>query len=178
MTTGKTIALTIQTFVGKVTCLLFNMLSSSSKEQASFNFMAGVTIYSDFGAQENKVCHCFHCSPSICHEVMWLDAMILAFWMLSFKLAFLLYFIHIRRLFSSFSLSAIRMVLSTYLRLLIFLLAVLIPACDSYSPGFLMMYLACKLNKQRDNIQYFEMLDNNDLTFYWETLGKELWKEK
>ena len=70
LTTGKTIALTIQTFVGKVMCLLFNMLSSSSKEQASFNFMAGVTIYSDFGAQENKVCHCFHCSPSICHEVM------------------------------------------------------------------------------------------------------------
>ena len=71
-----------------------------------------------------------------------------------------------------------RMVLSTYLRLLIFILAVLIPACDSYSPAFLMMYLACKLIKQRDNIQYFKMLGNNDLTFCWETLGKELWKEK
>ena len=35
----------------------------SSKEQASFNFMAVVTICSDFGAQENKVCHCFHCFP-------------------------------------------------------------------------------------------------------------------
>ena len=35
--------------------------SFSSKEQAPFNFMAAVTIYSDFGAQENKVCHCFHC---------------------------------------------------------------------------------------------------------------------
>ena len=32
----------------------------SSKEQASFNFMAAVTICSDFGAQENKICHCFH----------------------------------------------------------------------------------------------------------------------
>ena len=52
-TTRKIIALTIQTFVGKVTCLLFNMLSSSSKEQASFNFMAAVTICSDFGIQEN-----------------------------------------------------------------------------------------------------------------------------
>ena len=39
--------------------------------------MAAVTIYSDFGAQESKVCHCFHCFPSICHEVMGLDVMIL-----------------------------------------------------------------------------------------------------
>ena len=62
MTTGKTIALTRQIFVGKVMSLLFNMLSSFSfKEQASFNFMASVSICSDFGAQENKTCHCFHC---------------------------------------------------------------------------------------------------------------------
>ena len=71
MTTGKTIALTRWTFVGKVMSLLFNMLSEhvkamtghsfSSKEQASFNFMAAVTICSDFGAQENKVSHCFNC---------------------------------------------------------------------------------------------------------------------
>ena len=42
---------------------------------------------------------------------------------------------------------------SAYLRLLIFLLAVLIPACASSSPAFLMMYSAYKLNKQGDNIQ-------------------------
>ena len=36
----------------------------SSKEQASFNFMAVVTIYCDFGVQENKVCHCFHYLPT------------------------------------------------------------------------------------------------------------------
>ena len=52
MTTGKTIALTIWTFVGKIMSLLFNMLSIgytfSSKEQVSFNFMAAVTICSDF----------------------------------------------------------------------------------------------------------------------------------
>ena len=47
--------------------------------------MAAVTICSDFGAPQNKVCHCFHFSPSICHEVMGLDTMILVFWMLSFK---------------------------------------------------------------------------------------------
>ena len=85
VTTGKTIVLTIQTFVGKVMSLLSNMLSRlvfSSKEQASFNFLDAVTIYSDFGNQENKICFCFHCSPSICHEVMEPDAMILVFWML------------------------------------------------------------------------------------------------
>ena len=35
----------------------------SSKKQASFNFMAAVTICSDFGAQKYKICHCFHCFP-------------------------------------------------------------------------------------------------------------------
>ena len=40
------------------------------KEQTSFNFAAAVTVHSDFGSQENKICHCFHFSPSICHEVM------------------------------------------------------------------------------------------------------------
>ena len=65
MTTRKTIALTIQTFVGKVMSLLFKFpmkvyRSFSSKEQASLNFLAAVTVCSDFGAQENKVCHCFH----------------------------------------------------------------------------------------------------------------------
>ena len=41
--------------------------------------MAAVTLCSDFGAHENKICHCFHFSPSICHEVMGPDAMILVF---------------------------------------------------------------------------------------------------
>ena len=49
--------------------------------------------------------------------------------------------------------SAIRVVSSAYLRLLISLLAILIPACDSSSLAFHMMYPACKLNKQGDNIQ-------------------------
>ena len=67
MTTGKTIALTMPTFVRRVMSLLSNVVqvchSFSSKEQASFNFRATVTICSDFGAQENKVCYCFHCFP-------------------------------------------------------------------------------------------------------------------
>ena len=93
-------------------------------------------------------------SPSICHEVMGPDAMIFVFWMLSFKPTFSLSsFIFIKRLFSSSSLSAIRVVSSAYLRLLIFLPAILIPACASSSSAFLMMYSAYKLNKQGDNIQ-------------------------
>ena len=79
--------------------------------------MAVITICSDFGAPKNKVSHCFHCSPSICHEVMGLDAMILVLWMLGFKPTFpLSCFTFIKRLFRS-SLSAIRGVSSAYLRL-------------------------------------------------------------
>ena len=62
-------------------------------------------------------------------------------------------FIFFKRLFSFSSLSAIRVVLSVYRRLSIFLPAILIPACVSSSPAFLMMFSACKLNKQDDNIQ-------------------------
>ena len=92
--------------------------------------------------------------PSICHKVMGLDAMILAFWMLSFKPAFSLpSFILIKRLFSSSSLSAFKVVSYAYLRLLIFLPTILIPACESSSPAFRMMYSAYKLNKQGDNVQ-------------------------
>ena len=112
--------------------------------------MAAVTICSDFGAPKIKS-HAV--SPSICHEVMGLDAMILVFWMLNFKPTFSLSsFTFIKRLFSP-SLSAIRAVSSEYLKLLIFLLAILIPAFVSSSPAFLMMYSAYKLNKQGDNIQ-------------------------
>ena len=83
MNTGKTKALTRQTFVGKVISLLFSMLghSFSSKEQASFNFMAAVTICSDFGAPKDKVCHCFHYSSiylpwsdgTRCHDLSFLN---------------------------------------------------------------------------------------------------------
>ena len=83
--------------------------------------------------------------PSVCHEEMGPDAMILIFWMLSFKPAFShSFFIFIKRLFSPALLSVIR--IDLHILLLIFLLAILISACDSYSP-------ACKLNKQGDNIQ-------------------------
>ena len=106
--------------------------SFPSKEQVSFNFTAALTIHSGFGAQENKICHCFHFSPSICYEVMGWDAMILVFnveCQASFIFFPLSSFTLIKKLFSCSSLSAVRVVSSAYLRLFIFLPAVLIPAC-------------------------------------------------
>ena len=101
----------------------------------------------------------FIVSPSICHEMMGQDAMILIFWMLSFKPTFSLSsFTFIKRLFSFSLLSAIRVVSSVHLRLLIFLLAILIPSCASSSLAFCMMYSACKLNKQDDNIPSWHTL--------------------
>ena len=59
LTTGNTVALIVQTFVSKVMlCFLIHSKVHShfsSKEQASFNFVAAVTIHSDFGAKENKM---------------------------------------------------------------------------------------------------------------------------
>ena len=76
------------------------------------------------------------------------------FWILSFKPAFSFSsFTFIKRLFSSFLLSAIRVVSSASLRLLMFLLSILIPAYASYRPALCMMYLAYMLNKQGDNTQ-------------------------
>ena len=66
MTTGKTIAV-IQAFVGKWMSLLFNMLSRFITvflpRNKRLNFMAAVTVHSDFGAQKNKICHCSHSFP-------------------------------------------------------------------------------------------------------------------
>ena len=66
-TAVETIALTMQTFVGRVKSLLFNMLSRFAiaflPRSKCLNFMAAVTIHSDFVAQENKICHCFHFVP-------------------------------------------------------------------------------------------------------------------
>ena len=67
MTPGKTITLTRRTFVGKVMSLLFTTLfrfvTAFLPRSKCFNFMPAVTTCSDFGAQENKVCPCFHCFP-------------------------------------------------------------------------------------------------------------------
>ena len=84
MTTGKTISLTRWTFVGKVMSLLFNMLSRlviAFLPRNKCYFMAAVTICSDFGALNNKACHCFHCFPiylpwsvgTRCHDLSFLN---------------------------------------------------------------------------------------------------------
>ena len=77
-----------------------------------------------------------------------------SFFELSFKPAFShSSFTFMKRLFNSYLLSAIRVVSSACLRLLIFLLAILMPACSSSSKAFHMMCSAYKLNKQGDNMQ-------------------------
>ena len=81
------------------------------------------------------------------------DAMILVFWMLSFRTTISLPSSTFKRLFSSSSLSAIRVVSSAYLMLSIFLLAILFPAYTSSTSAFLRMYSAYNLNKQGDDIQ-------------------------
>ena len=159
MTTGKTIALTRWIFVDIATSLLFNMLSRlvitfllrSKCLLISLLQSPSAVILEPLKTKSDTV---FTVSPSICCKVMGLDAMILVFWMLSFKPASSLsYFTFIKRLFSCSSLSAIRVVSSAYLRLSLFLPAVLIPAYASSSPAFLMIYSAYKLNNQGDNIQ-------------------------
>ena len=112
MTTGKTTALTRRTFVGKVMSLLFNMLSRlviaflPRSKCLLISWLQSPSAVS-FGAQDNKVSHCFHCFPiylpwsegTRCHD--------LSFFILSFKPAFSFSsFTFIKRLFSSSSLSA------------------------------------------------------------------------
>ena len=116
--------------------------------------MATVTVHSDLGAHKNKVCHCFHFSPSVCHEVMGLDAMILVFWMLSLKPAFSLSsFTFIRGSLVAFCILPLGRCYMHIWGYWLYLLAILILACTSSSPAFHMMYSACKLNEQGDNIQ-------------------------
>ena len=116
--------------------------------------MATVTICSDFGAQKIKSVTVCIGSPFICHKMMGPEAMIIVFWVLSFKPAFSLpSFPFTKGLFSSSSVSANRLLSSVYLRLLIFLLATLSPAYASPSLASHMMYSAYKLNKLSDNIQ-------------------------
>ena len=144
MTTGKMIVLTRQTFAGKVMSLLFNMLSRlviAFLPRSKHLLISWLQSPSAVILEPKKIVSVSIVSPSICHEVMGPDAMISVFWMLSFKSNFSLSsFTFIKRLSSSSSLSAIRVVSSAYMRFLIFLPAILIPACASSSLAFHMMY--------------------------------------
>ena len=140
MTTGKTIALTIRTFVGKVMSLLLNTLSRlvitflpRSKRLLILWLQSPSAVILE--PPKNKVWHCFPIyfpwiDGTRCHDLSFLNIEL-------YTNFFTLLFPFNKRLFSSSSLSAIRVVLYAYLRLLTFLPAILIPACASSSPAFL-----------------------------------------
>ena len=152
MTTGKTIALTRQTFVGKVMSLLFNMLSSLV---IVFLPRSKLLLGASFqGAQENKACLCFHCFPiylpwsnrTRCRDLHFLDV---EFWANFFTL---LFHFHQEALWFLFAFCH-KVGVICILRLLIFLPAILIPTCVSSSSSFPVRYSAYKLNKHGDNMQ-------------------------
>ena len=158
MTTGKAIALTRWTSVGGVMPLLFHTLSRfviaflpRSKSLLLWWLQSPSAVILE---PEKIVCHSFYFFPIYlqwsdgtgCYDLSFLNG--------DFKPGFSLSsFTLIKRLFSYSSLSAMRVVSSAYLKLLIFLPAVLIPAWDSSSPAIHVMYSAYRLNKQGDNIQ-------------------------
>ena len=121
MTTGKTIALTRWTFVSKAISLLFNMLSRlvtaflPRRKHLLISWLQSPSAVI-LEPKKRKLVTASTFPPSIYHEVMGLDAVILVFLIFSFKSAFLLSSFTFKRLSSS-SLSAIRVVSSTYLRL-------------------------------------------------------------
>ena len=156
MTTGKTISLTRWTFVSKV--ILLNMLSRfdiTFLPKSKCLLISWLQSPSAVTLKPKKI-KSFAISivtPSICHEVMELGAMSLVFWVLSFKPTFSLSSsTFIKKNFHSSLLSAIMS--SAYLRLLIFLPAILIPACASSSQAFHVMYSAYKLNRQSDSTPF------------------------
>ena len=159
MTTGKTTALTIWTFVSKGMSLLFNMLSMfviaflpKSKHLIMLWLRSPSGVILEPPKIKSLTVYTF--PPSICHEVMGPDAMIFAFWMLSFKPTFSLSSHFHQETLQFLFLFSIRVVSSAFLRLLIFLPAILNPACVfSSSTAFLMIYSAYKLNEWGDNIQ-------------------------
>ena len=152
MTTGKTIALTIWTFVGKVMCLHFNILSRLVTAFLPRSKQLLISwLQSPSAVPPKQSLSLFLLFPHL-FAMKWWDQM--PWSLLSFKPVFSLFsFTFIKRLFSSSLLSDIRVVSSAYLRLLIFLSVILIPVCASSSLAFHMMYSAYKLNMQGDNIQ-------------------------
>ena len=143
MTTRKTIALTRQTFVGKVMSLLFNTLSRlviaflprSKRLLISWLQSPPAVILEP---KKIKSVTLSIVSPSICHEVI--DFFTLLFHFHQEALQFLFTFCHKGGIICVYEVIDI-------------FPAILIPACASSSPAFDMMYSAYKLNKQGDNMQ-------------------------
>ena len=149
----------MQTFIVKLISLLFNMLSRLLIAFLPGSKCLSVSWWQSPSAvilepKKRKSVMVSIISPSICHKVMGPEAMIFFFLDVEFEASFFIsYFTFIKSLFSSSSLSAFRVMSCAYLRLLIFLLAIMILACASSSLIFRMMYSAYKLNKQAGSIQ-------------------------
>ena len=143
MTNGKIIALTRQTFVGKVLSLFLNMLSRlviAFLLRSKHLLISWLQSPSAVILEPKKIKSAFILLLLLLPIYLpWNDGtrcLIFVFWMFSFKPAFSIsFFTFMKRLFSSL-LSAIRVVSSSYLRLLIFLLAILISICASSIPTF------------------------------------------
>ena len=138
--------------------LLFNMLSRlvitflPRSKRLLISWLQSPSAVTLEAPPPYKVCHCFPIylpwsGGTRCHNLSFLNVEIQVSFFSQSSLTF------IKRLFNSFLLSVIRVVSSAYMRLLIFLPAILIPACASSSLAFHMMYFAYELNKQGDNIQ-------------------------
>ena len=147
MTTGKTIALTKWTLVGKVVTLLFNTLSRFFIAFLPRNMCFWIPWLQTLSAvilenKKIKICHCYHFFPfylpwsdgTVCHDLNFTDV--------GFQASFftLLFHRHQEAFDNSSSLPpAIRVVSSAYLRFLVFLPTILISGCDSLSPAFPVM---------------------------------------
>jgi len=152
MITRKNIALTVWTFICKVMSLMssFVIACLPRNKHLLISWLVSLsTVILEQKKLKSITAYSFSfylpwSDGTTCHDLSFL---------LSFKLAFSFSsFTLIKRFFRSSSISAIRVVLSAYLRLLIFLLAILIPDYDSSSQIFRMIYSTQKLNKQRNNI--------------------------
>ena len=137
MTTGENRALTIYMDLGQQNGVLFNRLSKfviaflPRSKCLLISWLQSLSAVILEPTKGKSVTVSIPPPPSLYHEVMGLDAMILVILMLNFKPAFSLSsFTLNKRFFSSFLLSAIRVKSSACLKLLIYLLAILIPACD------------------------------------------------
>ena len=163
MITGKTMALTIWTIVGKVMSLLFNMLFRlviAFLSRGKHLLISWLQSPSVVILEPKKIKSVTVSIVSHLFAMKWWDHMQRSLFFECWALSQLFHFLlslssrgFLVPLPSFLVLSAVRVVSSTYLRLLIFLPAILIPACASFSPAFLMMYSAYKLNKQGDNTQ-------------------------
>ena len=169
MTTGKTIALMIWTFVGKMMPLLSNTLSSfvivflKRRNRLLISWLQSPSsVIIEPKKKKSVTTSTF--SPSICHDIMGPDTTTFVCVCLIFSFTPALSLSSctlIKWFFSPSSFSAIRVVPSAYLRLLMFLPPMLIPACNSPSPAFLMMCSACRWNKQGDSRQPVVLLSQS-----------------